>query len=286
MPTKSEKDAVTGMALRDHEWDGLRELDTPLPKWWVYVLYATVAWSAVYAILYPAIPGFRGMLDWSQRVEIVDRMAQSRAAQAERLDRIAASELAVLATDASLAPFALAGGRAAFADNCAPCHGQGGAGRPGGYPVLADDDWIWGGTIEAINQTILYGVRSGHDETRVSDMPRFGADALLTRAQIADAAEHVLSLSGRAEDAAAAQRGGVLFIENCAVCHGEDGRGITDVGAPDLADGIWLYGDDRASIVAGIASPRGGVMPAWTGRIDEATIKMLALYVHGLGGGE
>lgn len=286
MPTKSEKDAITGMEIRDHEWDGLRELDTPLPKWWVYVLYATIAWSVVYVVLYPGIPGFRGTFDWSQREEIVDRMATSRAAQAERLDRIASSDLAALAGDADLAPFALAGGRAAFADNCAPCHGQGGAGRPGGFPVLADDDWIWGGTLDAIHQTILYGVRSGHDETRASDMPRFGADALLDREQIADTAEHVLSLSVRSEDAAAAKRGGVLFTENCAVCHGEDGQGIADVGAPDLADSLWLYGGDRASILASITSPHGGVMPAWTGRLDEATIKMLALYVHGLGGGE
>jgi cytochrome c oxidase cbb3-type subunit 3 len=286
MPTKSEKDALTGTEIRDHEWDGLRELDTPLPKWWVYVFYATILWAAVYVVLYPGWPGFRGVLDWSQREEIVDRLEASRSAQAERLDRIAAAEPSAIAADPDLAPFALAGGRAAFADNCAPCHGQGGAGRPGGYPVLADDDWIWGGSVEAIHQTILYGIRSGHDDTRVSDMPRFGADGILTREQITDVAAHVLGLSGGVVDAAAAARGAPLFAENCAVCHGEDGRGLTDVGAPDLGDAIWLYGGDAAAVEASIAQPHGGVMPAWTGRLDEATIKMLALYVHGLGGGE
>ncbi|MEX2647675.1 MAG: cytochrome-c oxidase, cbb3-type subunit III [Alphaproteobacteria bacterium] len=286
MPTKLEKDAITGMEIRDHEWDGLRELNTPLPKWWVYILYATILWSAVYVVLYPGVPGFRGVLDWAQREEIVDRLAESRAAQAARLDRMGASDLAAVAADPELGAFAIAGGRAAFADNCAPCHGQGGAGRPGGFPALVDDDWIWGGSPEAIHQTIAYGIRSSHDETRVSDMPRFGADGLLTRESIGDVAEYVLSLSGTAEDPAAAKRGGVIFTENCAVCHGEDGRGIADVGAPDLADAIWLYGGDRASVAASITSPHGGVMPAWTGRLDEATIKMLALYVHGLGGGE
>lgn len=286
MPTKSEKDAITGTEIRDHEWDGLRELNTPLPKWWVYVLYATILWSIAYVVLYPGLPGFRGMLDWSQREEIVDRMAASRAAQAERLDRIAAADPAAIAADPDLAPFAIAGGRAAFADNCAPCHGQGGAGRPGGYPVLADDDWIWGGSLDAIHQTIAFGVRSDHEETRVSDMPRFGADEILTPDQIADAAAYVASLTGTAEDTAAAARGSVLFAENCAVCHGEDGRGIADVGAPNLADAIWLYGGDAASIEASIALPHAGMMPAWTGRLDGAIIKMLALYVHGLGGGE
>jgi cytochrome c oxidase cbb3-type subunit 3 len=284
MPTKAEKDAFTGTEIRDHEWDGLRELNTPLPKWWVWVFVATIVWAAVYVVLYPSLPGLDGITGWTKRGELPDQLAAARAGQAHLLDRIAAADLATIAADADLADFAQRGGRAAFANNCATCHGNGGAGRPD-YPVLADDDWLWGGTLEAIETTIRHGVRAADPDTRVSEMPAFGADALLAPDQIADVAEHVLSLSGRAEDAAAAARGAVVFAENCAVCHGEDGRGLEEMGAPDLADAIWLYGGERDQIVAIVDRPRAGMMPSWTGRLDETTIKMLALYVHGLGGG-
>lgn len=289
MPTKIEKDAVTGKMTTGHEWDGIKELNTPLPKWWLYVLYATIVWSILWAILYPSFPGFsghfRGTLGWSMRSEITEQMAAARAEQAPFLDRIRAASLEQVRNDPELLSYAMAGGRVAFADNCAGCHGAGGQGARGGFPALVDDDWIWGGSLEAIQQTIVHGIRNTQDpDARLSQMPAYAG--VLTRPQINDVAEHVLSLSGRSTDAAAAGRGAAVFAENCVACHGEKGEGVRDVGGPALNDAIWLYGATKAEIAAQITNPRMGVMPAWGGRLDEATIRMLTVYVHTLGGGE
>ncbi|BBK44982.1 Cbb3-type cytochrome c oxidase subunit FixP [Allostella vacuolata] len=285
MPTKIEKDAVTGTMTTGHEWDGIRELNTPLPKWWLWVFYACIAWSLGYFVLYPTLPGVGGWLGWSQRAELADRMAAERARVQPMLDRIRTTAVADIPRSGDLHGFAIAGGRAAFADNCAPCHGAGAAGAKGGFPSLVDDEWIWGGDLDAIGRTIAFGVRSAHADTRQSQMPRFGLDGMLTPAQISDTAEYVLTLSGRAAVPAAAERGRTIFADQCVACHGEAGRGNLELGAPSLADRIWLYGGDKASIERSIASARGGVMPAWSGRLDEATIRMLTLYVHSLGGG-
>jgi cytochrome c oxidase cbb3-type subunit 3 len=284
MPTKIEKDSVTGTETTGHEWDGIKELNSPLPRWWLYVLYATIIWSLVYYLLYPTIPGIQGLMGYSQREEVVERMAQARARQAGSLDRIAAAPLAEIKADPDLLNFALTGGRATFADNCAPCHAAGGAGRPG-YPTLADDSWLWGGTLGEIETTLRHGVRDDDDDdTRVSEMPAFGLDELLEQDQIEAVASYVLSLSTQA--AGAAGEGLELYAENCASCHGGAGEGEREFGAPSLADQIWLYGGEKADIVAQITKPRHGVMPAWAGRLDDTTIKMLAVYVHALGGGE
>jgi cytochrome c oxidase cbb3-type subunit 3 len=289
MPTKIEKDALTGKTTTGHEWDGIKELNTPLPKWWLYVLYATIAWSAVWWLLYPSWPWFSGyfggILGANQRLELAQRLAVGGAARTQYLERIGAASLDQIAHDPELANFALAGGAAAFADNCAPCHGLGGAGQ-GFYPSLADDAWIWGGTLDAIQTTILYGIRSGHEQARFNEMPAFGALGMLGPAEISDVAEHVLALSGQSEDAEAAARGAPIFAEQCASCHGEQGEGNQELGAPALDDAIWQYGGTKEAIVAQISSPRHGVMPAWVGRLDPATIKTLAIYVHSLGGGQ
>ena len=211
-------------------------------------------------------------------------MAAARAAQAGIRGRIEAASLEQIVADPDLLTFAIVGGAAAFADNCAPCHGSGGAGAKG-YPNLADDDWLWGGSLDAIETTIRYGIRSSHEETRISDMPRFGADELLEPDEIDAVAEYVLSFTGRATDAAAAKRGADIFAENCAACHGDKGEGTQDLGAPRLNDAIWLYGGDKATIVETVTNARRGVMPTWVGRLDEATIKMLTVYEHSLGGG-
>ena len=282
MPTKIEKDEFTGTETTGHEWDGIKELNTPLPKWWLYVMYASIVFSIGYYVLFPTYPGWTGLLGYSQRETVVEDMAAARARQAGNLDRVAATPLEEIQGDPELLNFALAGGQAAFADNCAPCHAPGGAGRPG-YPILADDAWLWGGDLEAIHQTIQFGIRSDHDETRFGDMPAFGADELLEAAEIDAVADHVLSLSGQG---AVTETGAQVFAENCADCHGQSGEGLRDLGAPRLNDQIWLYGGDKAGIVAQITKPRHGAMPAWTGRLDETTVKMLAVYVHGLGGGE
>ncbi len=292
MPTKIEKDAYTGQATTGHEWDGIRELNTPLPRWWLWVLYATIAWSIAYFILYPAIPGLsgytKGVLGYSSRVEIGQKIAAARAAQGKFRDGIRESSLADIRKNDQLLRFALAGGKAAFADNCAPCHSVGGTGNQGGYPSLADDDWLWGGKLEDIHRTILYGVRDEHDDSRSSEMPVFGGeeDATLSPEQIADVAEFVLSLNKRATDSAAAARGAPLYKANCADCHGAAGQGDREQGAPRLSDAIWLRDGSKDGIVAQIARPNMGAMPAWHVRLDAETIKMLAVYVHALGGGE
>jgi cytochrome c oxidase cbb3-type subunit 3 len=289
MPTKIEKDAVTGTDTTGHEWDGIKELNTPLPRWWLLVFYATIAFSAVWVILYPALPirGATGLTGWVAREAINADVAAQQAQLAPMMARLRTATPEQIAADPELRAFALAGGRAAFANACAGCHGAGGQGAPGGFPSLADDDWIWGGGLEAIHATIAHGIRNTEDDAaRQSMMPRFLADGMLTAAQVNDVAEHVLSLTGRATDPAAAARGAPLYADNCASCHGERGEGNREVGAPRLNDQVWLYGGDKAAVVRSIALSRGGVMPAWHGRLDPAVVNMLTVYVHALGGGE
>ena len=289
MPTKSEKDTITGRETTGHEWDGIRELDTPLPKWWLYTFYATIVFALGYCILYPAIPLLRshseGLLSYTNRGALVASTQQAEAQQARFLDRIRAASLDDIRKNPELLAFAETGGRAAFNENCAPCHRTGGAGAKG-YPNLADDDWLWGGTLAAIHQTITHGVRNADPDSRQSQMPRFGADNILTRQQISDVADYVLSLSGQPAPAEAAKRGAPVFAENCAACHGDKGQGNQEVGAKNLTDGIWIYGGDRATVVETITNARNGSMPSWGTRLDPTTIKMLAVYVHSLGGGQ
>jgi cytochrome c oxidase cbb3-type subunit 3 len=221
------------------------------------------------------------------REAVVADVAAAQARNAPMMARLREATPAQIVADPDLRAFANAGGRVAFANNCAGCHGAGGQGAVGGYPSLADDDWIWGGSLEAIQHTIRHGIRANEsDDQRQSIMPRFGADGLLTRAQIDDVAEHVLSFTNRATDQAAASRGAVLFAENCVACHGDRGEGNREVGALRLDDQVWLYGGSKRDIVASIANPRMGVMPAWQGRLDPAMVNMLTVYVHSLGGGE
>ncbi|WP_119420439.1 cytochrome-c oxidase, cbb3-type subunit III [Desertibaculum subflavum] len=289
MPTKIEKDSVTGTETTGHEWDGIKELNTPLPKWWIYTFYATIAFSLVYYVLYPSIPGIRGYfagtLGYDQRIDVANDLAAAQQQHAPYVTRIGQASLDDIKADPQLYTFASTGGRIAFNNNCAGCHQVGGAGAKG-YPNLADDDWIWGGKVEEIIQTIRHGVRSADADTRQNAMPRFGLDGMLKRNEIDDVANYVLSLSGAKHDAAAAGRGAPIYAEQCVACHGEKGVGNPEVGAPRLSDGIWLYGGDLKSVTESIASARAGMMPSWGERLDEATIKMLAVYVHGLGGGK
>lgn len=287
---KPQIDAVTGQETTGHEWDGIRELNTPLPLWWLWTFYACIAFSLVYVVLYPALPlisgATRGVLGYSTRGAVEEAMTAAKTAQAGNLERIASLSLEEIAADPDLQRFAVAGGRSAFLVNCVQCHGSGAAGSPG-YPNLNDDDWLWGGTLEDIHATIAHGVRFDQDsDTRFSQMPAFGADKMLTGGEIGEVADFVRSLSGQDHDAASGEVGKALYADNCAACHGETGAGERSLGAPALSDAIWLYGSDRASIVAQISRPRHGVMPAWAHRLDETTIKQLALFIHSLGGGE
>jgi cytochrome c oxidase cbb3-type subunit 3 len=288
MPTKVEKDIATGKETTGHEWDGIKELNNPLPKWWLYLFYATIAVSVVMWILFPSWPGFTGhfggVLGYSQRETVQRDIEAARAGQLGFLDRVEQASLEEITQQSDLLNFAIAGGRAAFGDNCATCHGQGGAGQSGGFPSLADDSWLWGGDLESIHQTLLYGIRFDHEDTRFSEMPAFGE--ILGPEEIDAVAEYVLSLSGQAENEEAAKQGAEIFAEQCAACHGEAGEGMVELGAPRLSDQIWLYGGTKEQVVAQIRQPQHGVMPAWVDRLDPETIKMLAVYVHSLGGGE
>jgi cytochrome c oxidase cbb3-type subunit 3 len=282
-------DAVTGIETTGHEWDGIKELNKPLPRWWVWTFYATILWAIGYWIAYPAWPtlaGYtKGILGYSQRSTVASEIASARGSQAAYRDRLAQAPLSQIKSDPDLLRFAMAGGGAAFQSYCAPCHGRGAQGFTG-YPNLNDDEWLWGGTIEDIHKTIEVGVRSDHNDTRIAQMPRFGLDKLLDEAKIGDAAEFVLAYSGRSKDAAAAARGAKIFADQCATCHGADGKGKQEQGAPDLTDVVWLYGASRQAIVESIRTGRGGVMPAWGTRLDPVTLKALAVYVHSLGGGK
>jgi cytochrome c oxidase cbb3-type subunit 3 len=289
VPTKIEKDVVTGQETTAHEWDGLRELNTPLPKWWIYTFYATVVWAVVWCILYPSVPWvngyFHGVLGYSQRASVNADVRAVVAQRAATMDRIAALSFADIRKDPQLMAAANTAGRIAFANNCQPCHAAGGGGQPG-YPALAAGAWIWGGTLDAIQQTITHGIRSGDPDAREAQMPRFGADGILKPAEIQQVADYVMTLFGHDDAGKDVTAGRKLFAENCAICHGDAGQGDREKGAPRLASQVHLYGNDRATVVAQITTPRMGMMPAWNTRLDPATIKALALYVHSLGGGE
>jgi len=286
---KIETDDITGTETTGHEWDGIKELNTPLPKWWLWTFYLTVAWSLVYVVLYPAIPlindGTRGVLGYTNRTAVAEAISQAKSDQAKYLERIKTMSLTEIRADQELFQFAASGGRSAFAVNCSQCHGSGASGSKG-YPNLNDDDWLWGGKLEDIYASINHGIRFDADEnTRTSEMPAFG-DGVLEPAQIKDVTEYVLALSGHDHDRAMAERGKTVYMDNCAACHLENGDGDREQGAPKLADAIWLYGDNKTTIAAQIAKPSHGVMPAWAGRLDDATIKQLAIFVHSRGGGE
>lgn len=289
MAGEKEIDEVTGAETTGHEWDGIKELNRPLPKWWLWTLYATIVWSIGYWIAYPAWPLISshttGMLGYSQRSAVAASVEAGRQAQAKFRDAIAGSELSEVKANPDLLNFAIAGGKAAFGDNCAPCHGRGAEGGKG-YPNLNDDDWVWGGKLDEIHTTLKVGIRSNHEDTRVSDMPKYGIDKILEPNQIDDVTEYVLKISGQEANEESAGRGKAIFEEQCVACHGETGKGNKELGAPNLTDAIWLYGGSKADIRETVVTGRGGVMPAWTGRLDEVTIKQLALYVHTLGGGQ
>jgi len=282
-------DQITGTETTGHEWDGLKELNTPLPAWWLWVFYATIAWAVVYWILYPAWPLVsdytRGVLGYSTRAAVEQDLRQLRDFRAAQARGLATASLEQIQQDPAMRTVAIAMGRAAFGDNCAPCHGSGAQGLPG-YPNLNDDHWIWGGRVSDIQQTIANGIRwTQNNDTRNSQMPAFGRDGVLNTQQIADVTAFVLTLAGRAAEGGNAEAGRALYADNCAVCHGDQGRGNAELGAPNLTANIWQWGGSRAAIVETITNSRSGVMPAWAGRLDPITINALAVYVHSLGGG-
>ena len=290
MADKKRVDAATGTQTVGHEWDGIEELDTPMPRWWLWTFYATILFAIGYVILYPAWPLIHGATPgtagWTSRGQLDAEVAARNAELAPVRAAIERTPIERLPDNPALFQQAVEGGRAAFRMHCTQCHGSGAAGSAG-YPNLNDDDWLWGGDLRAIEFTIINGARNpDHPQTRLSQMPAFGRDGILEPAQIEDLVAYVRTISRQQAPNATARRGAPLFAQNCASCHGNDGRGNRQFGAPNLTDPIWLYGGDADTLRTTITNARAGVMPAWSGRLDPVTIRMLAAYVHSLGGGE
>ena len=285
-PTARKADPST----TGHSWDGIQEFDNPMPRWWLWTFYLTIIWGIGYTIAYPAWPlitgATPGVLEQSTRADVqseIDRFASANAPIEAKLDE---TNLDAIKSDPALADFAAKSGRAVFNTWCAQCHGVGGGGNVG-YPTLADNEWLWGGTIDDVYTTVQHGIRNTADpEARYSQMPAFGTDGLLDKTQIGDVVQYVLQISGQPHDADMAGAGAQVFADNCVACHGEMGTGDRAQGAPNLTDAIWLYGGNEAALTETVTKARFGVMPAWTGRLSEAQIRSVAYYVHGLGGGE
>ncbi|MCQ1851620.1 cytochrome-c oxidase, cbb3-type subunit III [Neorhizobium galegae] len=281
-------DELSGIETTGHEWDGIRELNNPLPRWWLWTFYACILWAIGYAIAYPSIPlltnATKGLLGYSSRAEFAADLDGAKIAQGGILEKISTSSLEDIVADPQLNQFATAGGAAAFRVNCTPCHGTGATGGRG-YPNLNDDDWLWGGDINALYQTIAHGIRDPADgETRISEMPAF--TDMLKPEEVRQVAAYVVSLTGTPRDPSMVEPGKQLFADNCVACHGEKAEGKRDLGAPSLADAIWLKVHGEAEIARQIQAPKHGVMPAWQGRLGDVAVKQLTVYIHSLGGGE
>lgn len=276
-----------------HEWDGIEELNTPLPRWWLWTFYATIVWAILYTIAYPAWPGIKaatpGLLGWSTRANVAAEIEQAEQANAAINERLASVELTAIADDPELSGYATDAGAAVFKTWCAQCHGSGAAGvQAGGYPNLLDDAWLWGGTIEDIHTTVAHGIRNEEDpDARWSQMPAFGE--ILAPEEVEQVVNYVMSLSPSYEpqDPALVEAGAEVFDINCSSCHGVDGTGDQFQGAPNLTDAIWLYGGDYATVKDTVINARFGIMPPMGGAdLSEAEIRAVATYVHQLGGGE
>lgn len=285
---KKDIDLVTGVETTGHEWDGLKELNNPLPRWWLWVFLICVLWSLWYFVVYPAWPvlggATKGTSGYTQFKELEKSQLEIVERQKLYLNKFEKASYQDILKDSELYAFANAGGAAAFKHNCATCHGSGAQGGIS-FPNLNDDDWIWGGKLSDIHQTLLYGIRAKNLDTRQSQMPAFGKDGLLKLDEINAVVDFVPTLSG-GKPKPTYEQGLGIFKTQCAVCHGEDGKGNQEVGAPNLTDKIWLYGGDRKSIYQTIYNSRAGMMPSWGTRLDENTIRQLTIYVHQLGGGE
>ncbi len=289
--TDPRVDARTGTPTTGHEWDGIAELNTPLPRWWLWTFYITIIWSIGYWIVYPAWPGITGWTNgafgWNSRTAVVEDLKELQTLRGPGEAKLAAAKLEDIEKNPELLAIARAQGGAAFANNCAPCHGAGAQGSAG-YPNLNDDDWLWGGKLADIQQTLQHGIRWDADkDTRSGAMPAFGKDGTLKADEIKNVAQYVRSLSGLSNEGGAdIAKGKKIYADNCAACHADDGKGNQDLGAPNLTDKIWLYGSTTAAIEHRITVGGGGQMPAWGDRLDPTTIKALTVYVHSLGGGK
>ncbi|WP_411891590.1 cytochrome-c oxidase, cbb3-type subunit III [Yoonia sp. SDW83-1] len=285
---KKDIDDVTGIDTTGHSWDGIKELNNPLPRWWLWCFYLTIIWGIGYTIAYPAWPmisgATAGVLGYSTRGEVAEDIARFEEANAEISAQLASADLTTLSDNPELLRYASSAGAAVFRNNCSQCHGSGAAGFTG-YPNLLDDDWLWGGDFDNIEYTIRHGIRNEEDwDARYSVMTAY--DEVFNDEEVDATVQYVRQISGQDHDATLAAAGEELFLNNCAACHGDNGMGNYDLGAPNLTDAIWLYGGDEASLEETVRYARFGVMPPWGERLSEAEIKAVTAYVHQLGGGE
>ena len=275
-----QKHSTTG-----HSWDEISEYNIPTPRWWLIVWFICIIWAFIYWFFYPTWPTLsgnsKGSLQWSKFSQLQDAQQKVDAKKQKYLQQVQSSSFAEIKQNQQLMQFVLTAGKSAFYENCSACHGRGHQGGYG-YPNLNDDDWLWGGKIEDIYQTLLYGIRSGHEKARANQMPSFGLDGVLKSSEIKEVASFVRSLSGLEKTN---ENGAKIFANNCVACHGNEGKGNQQLGAPNLTDKIWLYSSEPSEVYKAIYYSRAGVMPFWQGRLDDNTIKILALYIHSLGGG-
>ncbi len=281
-------DQETGIETTGHSWDGIQELNNPLPRWWLWTLYITIIWGIGYTIAYPAWPMIKGtttgVVGWSTRGQVAQDIAAHQDQNADLVKALLAADMSNLPENTDLNRYAIARGGSVFTAQCSQCHGSGAAGAIG-YPNLLDNDWLWGGTMEQITHTVRHGIRNDTDgEARWSEMPAFGG--ILSSEEIKATVEYLTSLLATEFDQALADDGVALFADNCASCHGDNAKGDRELGAPNLADAIWLYGRDRETLTHTIKNARFGVMPAWGQRLSDEDVRAVSAYVHALGGGE
>lgn len=283
-----ERDPYTGHMTTGHEWNGITELNTPVPRP-VYVFLAAAAlFAVVYWVLMPAWPtgvGYtKGLLGFDQRAAVRQSLQEAALDRAAWTKKIAAESFTAIETDPVLMDTVRQTGRALFGDNCAACHGREATGNKG-FPNLTTTSWLWGGSPEVIAETIRVGINSAHPDSRSSQMPAFGRDGVLPRGDIENVVAYVKSLSepvsARGHEAAVAA-GQKVFASTCVACHGEQAIGNPELGAPNLADKFWIYGGDPETIFTTVWGGRQGHMPTWEGRLTPVERKVLALYVFDL----
>ena len=252
----------------DVDHDGIRELNNPMPAWWVWLFVVTIVFGVAYFIAYPGMGSFKGTLGWTSQGQYESEIARANARYGPIFARYAAQPIPVLIGD----PEALEIGERLFRNHCRACHGSDARGS-NGYPNLTDDDWLYGGAPETIVTTITHG--------RIGNMPAMGL-AMKNETEIMETAQYVLSLSGREHDEAMANNAATRFASLCAVCHGADGTGNQAVGAPNLTDDIWLHSGRTADIEFQIANGRINQMPAHANLLSQEKIHLLATYVYSL----
>lgn len=280
-----ERDSYTGYLTTGHQWGELKELNTPVPRVLYFFLTLTFLFSVGYWILMPAWPlgvtYTKGLLGIDQRKIVAASLQDEAMEHSVWSEKIQTESFSTIQSDPRLMNIVRETGHALFGNNCAACHGIDAKGGPG-FPNLTTPSWLWGGKPEDIFNTIRVGINSAHPDTHVSQMPAFGRDQMLPRADVLKAATFVYSIShpnAKGLDAKTIEAGKAVFAANCVACHGNDARGNPELGAPNLTDAFWIYGGDLETIDTTIWGGRQGHMPTWEGRLTDLDRKILTLYL-------